>query len=334
MERNIWLDGVMGLVVGDALGCPVQFLSREEIKNRHKGPVKGMENGGIYAMPEGTWTDDSSMSIATLSSIIEKGSLVPEDIMKRFVGWNINGEYTPFGKAFDQGRTCLNAIYNFIRNPDIGTCGLTDENSNGNGSLMRIMPVCIYYYANGNDLDEAIHGIHIVSGLTHNHLRSKMCCGIYYFCVKNIIDGYKQQANQTSFQTSHISSLQSLLQKGINEALEYYGCDSESLNEMRFIGRLFDLDEFKKVPEFDIQSTGYVIDSIEASIWCLINSDSYKECLLKAVNLGDDTDTIAAIAGGLAGLYYGYEEIPVEWRSVIKRRKWIEDLCIKCENLQ
>ena len=310
MKKNIWLDGMMGVVVGDALGCPVQFLSREEIKNRDKGLVTGMESGGVYNMPEGTWTDDSSMAIATMASIIEKGVADPADIMMRFVKWELKGAYTPFGEAFDQGNTCTSAIYKFIKNPDVDACGSTGEYANGNGALMRIMPACLYYYARSNESidvlaqsfdecrdtesearsdrqkmvctseDEAIHGIHKISGLTHNHLRSQMCCGIYYFCVKSIIDGVKKDNK---------SSLLALLQEGIDKGLKYYGHDIRNLTEMAYLGRLFHLKEFKEVPEDRIKTSGYVIDSIEAAIWCLINTDSYKECMLKAVNLGDDT---------------------------------------------
>lgn len=348
MKKNIWLDGMMGLVVGDALGVPVQFLSRDEIKNRPEGLVTGMEAGGVYNMPEGTWSDDSSMALATLASIIDKKEADPADIMMRFVKWELQGEYTPFGEAFDQGNTCSSAIYKFAKVPDIKTCGSTGEYANGNGALMRILPACLYYYARSNEPsdvlaqafgecrdtesearsdrqkkvctseDEAIEGIHVISGLTHNHIRSKMCCGIYYFCVKSIIDGVKKEQKPV---------LGALLQEGIDNGLKYYGRDIGNLTEMAYLGRLFHLFEFKDVPEEQIKTSGYVIDSIEAAVWCLITTDSYKDCMLKAVNLGDDTDTVAAIAGGLAGLYYGYEEIPKDWLGVIKKREWIEGMC-------
>ncbi len=326
MKRNIWLDGVMGVVVGDALGCPVQFLKREEIKNRPEGPVTGMEAGGIFNVPAGTWTDDSSMTLATMDSIIEKGKADPTDIMNRFVRWEVKGEYTPFGKAFDQGNTCTSAIYRFMENPDVNTCGGTDGYSNGNGALMRIMPVCLYYYERQKKVctseDEAIQGIHVISGLTHNHLRSQMCCGIYYFMVKSILNGVSKEEKL---------DLPSLLQRGIDEGLKFYGHDIRNLAEMTYLGRLFHLNEFKEVPEAEIRTTGYVIDTIEAAVWCLITTASYKDCVLSAVNLGNDADTVAAVAGGLAGLYYGYEAIPQEWLAVIKRRLWIKEMCKKME---
>lgn len=118
-----------------------------------------------------------------------------------------------------------------------------------------------------------------------------------------------------------------LLQEGIDNGLEYYGRDLSNWTERSRLSRLLNLFEFKAVQEDDIRSSGYVIDTIEAAVWCLITTDSYRDCMLKAANLGEDTDTVAAIAGGLAGLYYGYEAIPKECLDVIKKREWIEEMC-------
>ncbi|MDO5156860.1 MAG: ADP-ribosylglycohydrolase family protein [Eubacteriales bacterium] len=325
MEKKIWLDGMMGVVVGDALGVPVQFMRREEIRNRVQGPVQGMEAGGVYDMPEGTWSDDSSMAIATMASMIEKGRVDLGDIMMQFVKWEFEGEYTPFGEAFDEGNTCSKAIYRFAKYLDVTTCGCTGERSNGNGALMRIMPACLYYYERQKKLgmtdQEVTDGIHKIGGLTHNHLRSNMCCGIYYFCVKSIIDGITNEEEKPE--------LAELLKAGIEAGLAYYRQDIENLTELANLGRLFDLDAFKNLSETEIKTTGYVIDTIEAVFWCLLTTNSYKECLLKAVNLGDDTDTVGAIAGGLAALYYGYDGIPAEWLAVIRRRDWIEEMCAR-----
>lgn len=333
MKRNIWLDGVMGLVVGDALGCPVQFLSREEIRRR--GPVTGMEGYGTYNMPEGTWTDDSSMTLATMDSIINKKKIDPEDIMKNFVKWEFEGDYTPFGEAFDEGNTCSNAIWDFRDTGDYKTCGQTGEYANGNGALMRILPVCLYYIemsglyihdqqekAGSIIVDDivAIQGIHITSGLTHNHLRSQMACGLYYFLAKEILKDREMGLN-------------TCLQNGMDAGLKFYKDNETDFKEINHYRRLFNLDEFSKVPEDEIRSSGYVVDSLEAAVWCLLTTDTFVECLLKAVNLGNDTDTVAAIAGGLAGLYYGYESVPDEWLSVIKEREYVEEMCEQCNRL-
>jgi len=312
--KNIWVNGIMGVVVGDALGMPVQFVDRARLK---KNPVKTMEGYGTYNMPPGTWSDDSSMALATLDSIREKGNIDYSDIMERFVRWTFHGEYTPAGKAFDQGNTCMEAIHNFVKTKDYKTCGKTGEWANGNGALMRIMPACLYAYgkySNGEwTLYQALDCVHKISALTHNHLRSKIACGIYYFMISSIIE-----SNGT---------LPERLQNGVNYAVRYYQEFNANYAELAYYNRLFHLDEFAKCSENEIKSSGYVVDSLEAAIWSLITTQSMEEALLKAVNLGDDTDTVGAIAGGLAGLFYGYESVPKVWRKQIIKADEIVGLC-------
>lgn len=311
MDGNIWLNGIMGVVVGDALGCPVQFLSRDEIIER--GPVAGMEGYGTYNMPEGTWTDDSSLTLALLASLKEKQNVDLADIMDRFVDWLEHDEYTPAGMSFDIGTGTMLSIQRYEKDGDVYTCGGRSERDNGNGSLMRIMPACLYAYENGMTDDEVVNMLNEVSGLTHNHLRAKIACGLYYFCVKEIIAG--------------TGTLKERLQKGLDKGFSYYKEDITNMTQLAYYGRLRDLDAFAAVSIDSIKSTGYVVDTIEAAVWSLIGTKSFKECLLTAVNLGDDTDTVGAVAGGLAGLYYGYDVIPKEWLDAIKRREWIEGLC-------
>ncbi|MBQ9279410.1 MAG: ADP-ribosylglycohydrolase family protein [Lachnospiraceae bacterium] len=311
MNKNYYIDAIMGVVIGDALGCPVQFMRREDIKER--GPVTDMEGYGTYNMPAGTWTDDSSMTLATLASIHDFGTINLEDIMDRFLDWYKNGAYTPYGKAFDMGITCSVAIEKYERTRDVYTCGGLDERSNGNGSLMRIMPACLYAYYKKIDDKSAIKIIHEISGLTHNHLRSKIGCGLYYFCVCEILDGK--------------GSLTDRLQKGIDRGFNFYEKDINNRTDLNYYSRLKDLSEFALIPENEIKSSGYIVDSLEAAIWSIINTDTFKSGLLKAVNLGDDSDTVAAIAGGLAGLYYGLKKMPASWIEIIPRAEWIMDLC-------
>lgn len=309
--KNIWLDGVMGVIVGDALGCPVQFMSREEIAER--GLVTGMEGHGTYDMPPGTWTDDGSMTLATLDSIRELGKIDLEDIMTGFVNWYEDGEYTQYGEAFDMGNTCSTAIERYEKEHDISKCGGTSEHSNGNGSLMRIIPACLFAYKKKLSDEDAISMIHEVSGLTHNHLRSKVACGLYYFCIKSILDVS--------------GDIKERVQNGLSAGFAFYENDIANLTELAYFGRLRNMDVFATLDESDIKSSGYVVDSLEAAIWCLVTTESFQDCVLKAVNLGDDTDTVAAISGGLAGIFYGYENIPSDWLEIIKKRDWIEKLC-------
>ena len=312
--KNIWINGMMGLVLGDVLGMPVQFVDRDKLKNN---PVETIEGYGTYNMPPGTWSDDSSMALATLDSIREKGGIDYSDIMERFVRWNAYGEYTPARKAFDQGITSVEAICNYMRDKDYMTCGKTGEWANGNGALMRIMPVCLYAYekvlAKEWGVRHALECVHRISALTHNHLRAKMACGIYYFMVSSIIEGN--------------GTLLDRLQKGVDDAIKFYHGDIENNVELAYYKRLFHLGEFAKCSEEEIKSTGYVVDSLEAAIWSLLTTDSVEKALLRAVNLGDDADTVGAIAGGLAGLYYGYDSVPKEWREQIIKEQEIMVLC-------
>ncbi len=312
LNTRDWLSGIMGVVIGDAIGCPVQFMSRQKLQER--GIVTGMEGYGTYNMPPGTWTDDSSMTLATLDSIRELQMLDPEDIMTRFVDWYEDGKYTPFGEAFDIGNTCSLAIERYEQEHDVLTCGATTADSNGNGSLMRIMPVCLYVCSRGLSDDEAVEAVHIVSGLTHNHRRSRIGCGLYYFCVSSILDG--------------TGSMIERLQQGMDRGFAYYEQDRANHKELSYYGRLRRLSDFSNLPESEIKSTGYVLDSLEAAIWSVITADTFRNAVLTAVNLGDDADTIGAIAGGLAGIFYGYESIPEEWLEALQQRSWLEEMCM------
>lgn len=375
-EPDFMRDGMMGLVTGDALGVPVQFRSREEIATRQAGtvrlpgqeeivnhpagPVTGMEGFGTYNMPPGTWSDDSSMALATLESIRRLGTVDPDDIMGNFLRWEFEGAFTPFGYAFDEGNTCSNAIWRYRDERDWRTCGKTGDHANGNGALMRILPVCIYYVERQKNVctsdDEAIDGIHTATMLTHNHLRAKMASGLYYFMVKSIIRARETdsanaagpasdtapaeglaaaaQANPVNAAASETKAaaaapgLTTLLQRGLDEGFAYYRQDFRNLTEMARFSRLYDLGRFRDVPEDEIRSSGYVLDSLEAAVWCLITTVSLRDALLKAVNLGDDTDSVAAIAGGLAGVYYGYGAIPAEWLEALQGKEVLESVLV------
>ena len=312
-SKELYLDGMMGLIVGDALGVPVEHSSREE---READPVSEMRGYGAYDVPKGSWSDDSSMALATLKALQTNGINL-KTTMDNFVAWERNGKFTPEGGMFDEGITCHMVIHAYMQSGDVSTCGRTGEDSNGNGSLMRILPVCIYlkYLQDevGMDDTEAIKVIHDMSALTHAHIRSKMACGIYFYCVKELL--------------KRNDSIQNLLGEALEQAFSYYEKDVDSGRELSYFKRIRDAEKLKCIPESEIMSGGYVIESIEAALWCLLNTDSYEECVKRAVNFGHDTDTTAAIAGGLAGIYYGYDNIPERWKKDIIRREWIENMC-------
>lgn len=314
--RNIWKDGMYGLIVGDALGVPVEFTKRAE---RKEDPVINMRSYGTHNQPMGTWSDDSSMALATLDSIRENGEINYKDIMDKFTSWCMYGDYTPFNDVFDIGIATSKAIMNYGRGAEPTKSGGETEWDNGNGSLMRILPVCLFIFEKQKRVctseNESIYVVHSASSLTHAHLRSQIACGIYYFLVKAIIEKTGELIDR--------------LQIGMDNAYKYYRQDIRNYSELGNYDRMIDLGEFKTVAEEKIKSSGYVVDTLEAAVWSLINSTSYEEAVLKSVNLGDDTDTVGAITGGLAGLYYGYDAIPEEWINAIQRKDWIDNLIME-----
>lgn len=321
MEQNFvnTVKAVMiGHAIGDALGVPVEFYSREELE---ENPVTEMLGNGTYPMPAGSWSDDTSMALCTLESLV-KGRVDYDAIMLNFGRWYYKDEFTPTGEMFDVGNTCSYAIENyFAHKKPINLCGLNDESANGNGSLMRIHPMALYLYSREDlTLDEKISIIHYTSALTHAHERSKVACGIYAFVLWGILD-----------KKDKFSGVRS----GLSKARRYYGDKSEEIGVysklFRRIGLIDfhqeDPDTFRPASAEEIKSGGYVVDTIEAAIFSLLKTNSYKDCVLKAVNLGDDTDTVAAIAGGLAGALYGLDAIPQEWLETLIKRDYIEDMC-------
>jgi ADP-ribosyl-[dinitrogen reductase] hydrolase len=309
LSNNI-LSGIMGLVVGDALGVPVEFQDRENLR---LNPVKDMRGYGTYNQPPGTWSDDSSMTLALLDSL--KKGLDYEDIMDKFLSWYEEGAYTPHGQMFDIGIATSQALRRYKESYNALESGGQDEYNNGNGSLMRILPILFYlqkeYGPDFLDYEESFEIIHNVSGLTHRHKRSQIGCGIY-IAIGNYLSIEK--------------SLEVGISKGIKKAFNFYRSKTDFKAELVAYSRL-ENPAFKDLAEDEIRSGGYVVDSLEASLWCLLNSQSYEEVLLKAVNLGKDTDTTGAICGGLAGIFYGYDAIPESWLKKIVKRDWIEGLC-------
>ena len=299
---------MIGHAVGDALGVPVEFCDRKKLADK---PIIDMQGFGTYPVPAGSWSDDTSMSLCALEALCHE-DWSWDMIMNNFVKWLENGEFTPTGEAFDVGRTCLEAVYNYCRNNvPAKECGCDGEYSNGNGSLMRIHPFVLYgkYKALNGTNDGYWSWMGLVrqaSTLTHSHDRSVMACYIYGYILTFLL---KEPTRE------------SLL-----EGIKFAGRDLDYLPEFEHYERIFKPD-FAFLPESEIKSSGYVVDTLEAAMWCLLTTDNYRDCVLKAVNLGKDADTVAAVAGGLAGALYGYDAIPNNWRKKLQRREYIEDMC-------
>ena len=298
-----------GAIVGDALGVPVEFKDRDFLK---QNPVSDMIGYGTYNLPKGSWSDDSSMMLCLADSIVKQKGLDYYDIMKRFWDWCKHSKYTPDHKTFDIGSTCHAAILNYHNQKDPLDCGLKGENDNGNGSLMRISPLPLYLYQiyknKTMELDTAYEIIHNVSSLTHAHPISLIGCDIYCAIMIEIYN-----------RASKADALRFALPKIGKYVKEH----SEFDDALKKYDRIFH-QSFKDLPEKEIKSSGYIVDTLEASLWCFLNTDNYEDCVLKAVNLGNDTDTVACVAGSLAGLYYSY--VPTKWESKIRNKKLVDKI--------
>ncbi|HWZ22588.1 MAG TPA: ADP-ribosylglycohydrolase family protein [Cytophagaceae bacterium] len=316
-KRNYCKDVLFGIAVGDALGVPVEFLSREEIR---KKPIISMRGYGTHEQPVGTWSDDSSLAFCLAESLCTGYDL--KDLANRFVNWKEHAYWTPHGKVFDIGFATSQAIWNLKNRTSPLLAGGSDEQSNGNGSLMRILP--LVFYLQDKNINERFNFVKEVSSLTHRHIRSIIGCFIYLEFALELLKGNNKI--ETFINVS--KSLDAFFDK------ENVCSDEERFKFHRILSRpdsFYDLKPIYEYEENEISSSGYVVHTLEASMWCFLTTENYKEAVLKAVNLGSDTDTTGAVTGGLSGLYYGYDSIPKEWIDILARKTDIEELALRLE---
>ena len=290
-----------GLAVGDALGVPVEFMDRETLE---QDPITGMKGFGTHKQPAGTWSDDTSMALATLAGLLADDSS-PDDIAGEYLRWYNCEAYTPNGHIVDMGVTVGEALdkikWGIIEN--VQMAGDDSVYSNGNGSLMRILPAA-FFLRNEKDIRNKARTVYEISAITHRHMRSMIACHMYVELAialmhQDPLTAYKETVKLCS------TYYRNILEPGVFD---------------RFLsGTLQD------VKRNEIRSSGYVIDTLEAAVWSLLTTDNYKDAVLTAVNLGGDTDTTGSVTGGLAGLFYGYDNIPVEWLNILVGKEQIDN---------
>lgn len=300
-------DGVLGFAVGDALGVPVEFSFREELQ---KNPVVDMEEFGVHKQPKGTWSDDTSMMIATMDAINECGEINYNQIADNFCLWASSLKFNPHGKMFDIGVTTSKALNNYVQKGlDATKSGCDSYFDNGNGSLMRILPLAYYFKENPTTDLEMANIINNVSSITHRHEISCLGCYLYVKYAMSLLEGKSFLESYENLQKVDVSMYDKAAVKKYERVLS---------------GKLKDITDTKK-----IKSSGFVVDSLESALWCCLTTRNYEEATLKAVNLGEDTDTIGGLTGGLAGIRYGFKGIPNKWLDVLVQRDYIEDLSNK-----
>lgn len=302
---SITRNALIGFAIGDAMGVPVEFQKRDLLLEH---PVTKMYGHGSYDVPEGTWSDDTSMTLATMDSLIRmNGELNYNDIADRFINWVLNAEYTATNEVFDIGNTTRKAIVKYSNDrKDATLCGSKEENENGNGSLMRMLPIALYCYYKKVEYDEIYTIVKKASSITHAHPISVLGCYIYVRYLLFILSGKDKLAAYSMLRS-----------------IDYEEMFSE--DTISFYNRLLN-DDIKKYKINDIKSSGFVRDSIEAAIWVILKSTNFQEAIIGSVNLGGDTDTIGAITGSIAGILYGLDTFPEQWLNKLKKRETLEDI--------
>jgi ADP-ribosylglycohydrolase len=295
---------LFGVAVGDALGVPVEFNSRQTISGK---PVTDMIGYGTYNLPAGTWSDDSSLTFCLAEALTQQDFNL-NTIGQNFVNWAYQQYWTPRGRVFDIGIATRQSIDRLAKGEKPEFAGGFEEFNNGNGSLMRILPLLFYIF--DKPINERYEITKQVSSITHGHIRSVIACFYYLEFAKQIFEGKNKFDIYQNLQTEITNFLTSL---AVNPT------------ELALFDRLLKANIYERA-EAEIKSSGYVLHTLEASIWCLLTTDNYKAAVLKAVNLGDDTDTTGAVTGGLAGLLYGIDNIPKTWIEKLARYEDINNL--------
>lgn len=301
--RDRVLGGLFGCAIGDALGVPVEFGNRAAVQSN---PVTGLRGYGMHGQPPGTWSDDTSLMLCVADSL-RHHAFDTTDMAQRFLDWYERSLWTAHGVIFDIGIATERALSAFGSGTSAEMAGGRGEFSNGNGSLMRQLPVALRFA--GEPVEEMMDKLHRVSSITHGHLRSLMACGFHGLVVRELLRGL---------------SAADALDTARQQFKAYYSSPVGQKEWPEF--RLLFSEKFTRLGEDEINSDGYVMDTLIASLWCLVTTQTFEQCVLKAVNLGGDTDTTGCVAGGLAGVYYGLSAIPADWRNGIARSDDLAEL--------
>jgi len=291
---------LIGLAIGDALGVPAEFKAVGEFE-----PISDFRDSDWFDLPAGHWSDDTAMALCLANSLIEKKSFDPVDQIEKYKKWLETGYCSSTGKAIGVGQTILRALL-IYRNGDDPYVAISSRHSDGNGSLMRLAPIPLYFR---NNPKQAIENAELSSKVTHG---SKLCadaCKYYTGLIIGALNGVSKKE----------------LLSDLYSPIPNFWKDNQLAKEIENIA----LGSFKHNDPPFIQGSGYVVKSMEAALWAFYNSESFEDGVLKAVNLGDDADTTGAIYGQLAGAYYGINGIPKKWTDNVAKKDEIFEIVNK-----
>ncbi len=306
-NQNKIKGALYGVLVGDAIGVPVEMVQRDYLTNH---PIIGMSGKGSHNLPPGRWSDDGSLTLALADSLLQSPeNLNLKDIADRMVNWLNNGHYTPDGYSFGTGRTTRNALSNYKLTKDPTNCGGISNANNGNGSLMRILPLLFYLNKNEPWTDDRYRITKEVSSITHGHLTSIISCFYLLYFADGINEGFDKFGAYRDARLHFLSDLAMCLTD-----------NPDDLDFIKPFERLLYAD-IHELPADRINSGFFVVETLEAAIWCIMTTDNFQDAILKAVNLGGDSDSTASVVGGLAGFLYGYDAIRSTWIDALPLKK-------------
>ncbi len=288
--QDLFRGCLVGLAVGDAVGTTVEFRPRGSFE-----PLKDMIGGGPFNLRPGQWTDDTSMALCLAKSLAETDGFDPRDQMERYCRWMETGYLSSTGTCFDIGNTVASALRRYQKTGEPFS-GSTDPRSAGNGSIMRLAPVPMKFYS---DMDQAESMAGQSSRTTHGAMECIDACRLLARMLVRALSGQSKE--------------------------EMLLADRDSFQGSRKITAIARGDYLEK-DEAEVQGAGYVVQSLEAALWCFARSSSFRDAVLRSANLGDDADTTAAVCGQLAGAYYGLDCIPPHWAEKLAMKEKIIDL--------
>jgi ADP-ribosyl-[dinitrogen reductase] hydrolase len=288
--RDRFLGSLLGLAAGDAVGTTLEFKPRGSFR-----PIADMTGGGPFHLAPGQWTDDTSMGLCLASSLVERGEFDAADQMDRYVRWHDEGYWSSTGRCFDIGNATAAALARFKRTRDPYS-GSTDPQSAGNGSIMRLAAVPMFFAA---DMAKAVHYSAESSRTTHAAVECLDACRLLGAVLVRALSGLPRE------------------EVLLGDAKTYSGSPA-----IEAIAR----GDYRAKAEAAIRGSGYVVKSLEAALWCFDQTGSFEGAVLRAANLGDDADTTAAVCGQLAGAFYGVNGIPERWLGRLAMRQEIEAL--------
>lgn len=308
-NNNPVRNALIGAAVGDAYGVPYEFLFREKIAKVLKDDMVGSDTNIDFSspwgneIPAGAWSDDTSMIVAAMNSMVNKQGIDYEDIMDQFISWWDDKKYTSLDEPFGLGSTVDKALNKARAGVPALECGGTDFQDNGNGALMRILPFSMFCIINNVPDDDMVDIIKKGSSITHAHDISKMACVMYTVFLKNIISTKNKEKAYYRMQNFNYE--------------DYF--DEETISHF---SRIFN-DELSY---YSIKESGYVVDTLEGALYSVMNASNYESTVKNAVKIGYDTDTTACVAGSLAGALYGHSDIPERWLDKLKKQDYLDRL--------